>query len=74
MLIDNFHFVNDLNHYVTRNTNNLHVPKPNIDMFRQSFAYTGPSLYNSIPKEIMESDSLCKFKKGLKSFMLSNAP
>ena len=56
--------------YQTRNQHSLYIPRPNLTLFKHSFMYSGPKLWNSIPKEIKESKSLSSFKIKLKSHML----
>ena len=40
--------------YSTRNNveSKLYIPKPNIEMYRQSFQYVAPKLYNALPTDI----------------------
>ena len=40
----------------------LKVPKPRIEFFRKSLIYSGPVIWNVIPKNIRQSDTLQKFK------------
>ncbi len=46
----------------------LVVPKPRIEMYRQSFSYSGAKIWNSLPASIRQSDSLAKFKKSSTTF------
>ena len=66
-------YTSDYNVYNTRNVtnNNLYIPKPRIDMFRQSFQYTGPTFYNKLPDHVKNASSLHEFKNVLKEFILS---
>ena len=38
----------------TRNNveSKLYIPKPNIEMYRQSFQYAAPKFYNALPTDI----------------------
>ena len=58
-LSDRFKYVFDYNVRNTRNAMNnlLHLPKPRVEKFRQSFQYAGPVLYNSLPSNVKESNS-----------------
>ena len=40
----------------------LRLPKPRTNNMKNSFVYDGVQLWNSIPKEIMESKSLSYFR------------
>ena len=70
---DMLNYVSDYNVYNTRNVinNDLYVPKPRIDMFRQSFQYTGPTYYNNLPDNVKNCTSLNDFKNELKEFISS---
>ena len=46
---------------------NLIVPKPNTELFKSSFSYSGPKLWNSLTSEIKKSNSVCEFKHSYKS-------
>jgi hypothetical protein len=63
----------DVNTYVTRHTvsNDLYVPRPRVEIYRQSFQYTGPTSYNNIPQDVKDSQSLSTFKISLKSHIMS---
>ena len=43
--------------------NLLYVPKPNIELFRNSLSYSGSKIWNSIPENIKQCDSVALFKK-----------
>ena len=40
----------------------LQIPKPRLEFFRKSFAYSGPKLWNQIPLNIRQSESVNSFK------------
>ena len=69
-LLDN---VSDFNQYNTRNVNSsmLYVPKPRIELFRQSFQYNGPQCFNQLPTCIKEAPTIASFKRLLKSHFMS---
>ena len=43
--------------------NLLYVPKPKIELYRNSLAYSGSKIWNSIPEHIQNSTSLQQFRK-----------
>ena len=43
--------------------NLLYVPKNNIEQFRNSLSYSGSKIWNSIPENIKQSESLPLFKR-----------
>ena len=49
----------------TRNANSLNVvlPKPNIEMFKQTFRYSGPKEWNSLHNDLQNSQTLSSFKR-----------
>ena len=47
---------------------NLILPKPNTELYKSSFSYSGPKLWNSLTSEIKKSNSICEFKHLYKSF------
>ena len=47
-------------------SDSLYVPKARINVFKQSFQYTAPSIYNALPNVIKESTTLSCFKSQLK--------
>ena len=67
-------YVSDTQPYPTRTAINkcLALPKPRLSLMKQSFQYSGPSLWNTLPFQISQSDSLISFKHSLKQFIISN--
>ena len=51
---DMLQYTNEYNHYMTRSTQNdfLYVPKARINVFKQSFQYIAPAIYNALPNVI----------------------
>lgn len=43
-------------------TDLLHIPKPNTELYRKSFAYSGSKIWNSLPENARTSTSLDDFK------------
>ena len=60
-----------LSKYNTRNMKDLHVQKLKLEHTKKSFLYTGPKAWNSIPQLIRDTESVVRFKKDLKSHLLS---
>ena len=60
-----------LSKYKTRNMKDLHVQKLKLEHTKKSFLYTGPKAWNSIPQLIRDTESVVRFKKDLKSHLLS---
>ena len=46
----------------TRQSNDIHLPKPNFEVFKKSFIYSAAYNYNSLPNSIKQSTSLNNFK------------
>ena len=58
-------------HY-TNSRNNLHVPRPRLDLFKTSISFDGTSLWNSLPQNIKSCISLLCFKRNLHKNMSEN--
>ena len=67
-----FQQTNDIHNRALRSTsdNLLYVPKPNIEQFRNSLSYSGSKIWNSIPENIKQSESLPLFKRQYSSTSL----
>ena len=61
---DMLSYTRDINSCVTRHTtnNNLYVPSPRVDIYRQSFQYPGPLVYNNIPQDVNKRAVIVKFQ------------
>ena len=46
--------------------NKLDVPLPRTNYYKNSFDYSGAILWNSLPRNVREAESLGKFKRLLK--------
>ena len=55
----------DRHGFNTRNSDSLNVvlPKPNTELFKQSFRYSGPQKWNSLPNELQNYHTLSSFKR-----------
>ena len=59
----------DVHKYDTRQSNIYHVPKPRIEIMKQSISYRGPVLWNNLPLKIQQAGTLSCFKSYLKSYL-----
>ena len=61
-----FKFSSEAHNRALRSTtkNLLHVPKPNIEIYRKSLAYSGSKIWNSIPEHIRNANSPQQFRRG----------
>ena len=57
--------------YSTRNSQNLHLPKPRLEFTKKSFQFTGASTWNEIPQQYRDLPSLNCFKKEVKQLLRS---
>ncbi len=57
----------------TSNRNLLVVPKTRLKIGESAFSYFGPNLWNSLPDNLRAIDSLCSFKKYLKTHLFTRA-
>jgi exonuclease III len=51
---------------------NYILPLPRIDMYKTSFAFTGPSIWNSLPQHLTHCSTIGSFKARLRSFLLES--
>ena len=72
-LCKNFRPISESNPYVLRNVaqGNLIVPKSKTELFKNSFAYSGPQIWNNLSTVLRNAPSLNIFKNKLKEFLLS---
>ena len=58
----------------TRNVTNamLHVPRPFCEMYKRSFEYQGPTMWNTLPMQIRSTSNIEQFKCLLKLYILSS--
>ena len=59
-----FHHTNEIHSRSLRSTTEdlLYVPKPNCESFRNSFAYSGAKIWNSIPLNVKSAKTIEQFK------------
>ena len=66
-LNDIFSSVSSTHHYNLRDSNvNLKIPKPRTEFLKRSLAYSGPTLWNSLPSVIKLAPSVHSFKNNIK--------
>ena len=53
----------------SRYTDKILIKKPRLDLFKTSLAYSGGTLWNSMPCDIKNKKSICSFKSAYKSFL-----
>ena len=70
-LHDKFAERSTISKYVTRNKTDLQIQRLNLDFSRKSFNCTGLKTWYSIPTHLRESNTLTRFKNGLKDHFLS---
>jgi len=56
--------------YSLRNKFIYEIPKLNREIFRKSFAYLAPKIYNSLPENIQNSVNITTFKRELKMYII----
>ena len=65
-LTNMFTFSKEVHDRTLRSTadNLLYIPKPNTEHYRNSLAYSGSKIWNSIPNHLRNAVSLQQFRKG----------
>ena len=62
---------NALNNYGLRSSNyDLELPKCRTNYYKNSFAFSGVKVWNTLPRYLKEERSLEKFKRGLLSALV----
>ena len=56
--------------YSTRQADgvNLSLPKPNLEIFKQSLSYNGAKIWNQLPTQLQKSTSVQHFKTTFKEY------
>ena len=60
-----------ISNYNARNYKDLYIPKPNLELTKKRFHYSGIKAWNDIPVNIRELPSLLLFKMHLKRHLMS---
>ena len=60
--------------YNIRNANGVHlvVPRANLEVFKRSFSYNAPQLWNRLPLDIQQATSVDLFKSKYKKLLMTN--
>ena len=74
-LVNKFNYVSDSNPYALRNVvqGKLALPKPKIELYKKSFTYSGPCLWNELPTSLRNAQSVNTFKYKIKEYLLNFA-
>ena len=74
-LSQSFNFISDYHDVNTRSSSNysLHVPKPNLELFKTSLVYRGSKIWNDLPLNVKQSVSLESFKSLYNSVILNGS-
>ena len=70
-----FKFSKEVHDRTLRSTseNLLYVPKPNFEFYRNSLAYSGSKIWNSIPDHLRSATSLQYFRSGYLNWIANNS-
>ena len=70
-----FKFSKEVHDRTLRSTseNLLYVPKPNFEFYRNSLAYSGSKIWNSIPDHLRSATSLQHFRSGYLNWIANNS-
>lgn len=72
-LTELFQYAPQRPHRAARVSNNiLNIPKPRVDLFKQSFSYSGAKLWNSLPARVASAPSMKRFKERLHKYLLNS--
>ena len=69
-LLEYFSLNCDIHNYFTRSAAKFHLPKIRTSLFYYSVIYQGPIIWNSLPMEIRQIDSLNLFKRKMKNYFI----
>ena len=72
-LSSNLKYVSDSQPYSTRTAIKkcLRTPKPDLSIMKQSFQYSGPFLWNTLPTNVTQSTTLTSFRRPLKQYVMT---
>ena len=67
-LVDLFVHKSDIREYDLRGSHtSLQLPHPKTEKLKESFSYSGAKLWNSLPTDLRNSDTLTDFKNGIRA-------
>lgn len=58
--------------YFTRNNNKFNLTTPRTNYGKRNIMFEGVQMFNKLPKDVVETDTITTFKKKLKNYLLSN--
>ena len=72
-LLQQINFVKDSHNYVTRQSvnDNLVVPHPNVTLFKSSFMFNGPYVWNKLSSILRNAENLNSFKRQYKLHLIN---
>lgn len=70
-LLNKVTYTSEIHQYNTRHREHFYIPRVDQERSQNSLYFKGLSKYNSLPVDIKSTDTITKFKKLLKSFLLS---
>ena len=62
---------NEMHKYPTRSSTSFHLPLTRTLLVKDSFLFSGPKLWNSLPKELTSVATIYTFKRKLKTSLIS---
>ena len=67
-------YLSDTNHYTCRNVarEKLQIPKAKTELFKKTFTYSGPKLWNELSFSIRQASSHNAFKAKVKTLILND--
>ena len=70
--LNNFTYISDVHSRTTRASSQkvFYLPHHKTNMFRKSFNYQGPKVWNDLPEYIRSSPSVSTFKQSAKKFYM----
>ena len=70
-LTQKFSYLSKHNPYASRNVlaGNLFIPKAKAEFYKQSFVFSGPTLWNELPHDLKSTENTQLFKYGVKKYL-----
>ena len=72
MFLNSFHTDNNFHDHDTRHSEDLHVPYGRIDVRQLSIKISGAKLWNSIPDQIKNAQSVYMFKQQFRNYLIES--
>ena len=61
---------NEVHQYPTRQTNQYHLPRTRTALTQNTFIFTAPKFWNTLPIDIRDTNTFCLFKYKLKKLLI----